>query len=512
MKKTREVSVFIASSNELSGERLLIGAWFNEFDNRIEASDNIRLRLRIWEDYNNCFDGHRTQDHYNKELVKDSDVFIVLLQNRYGEFTNEEIEYSTKYSIRHRLAIFIPDGTTVEPSDAWKKVLSVNRIQMVIAQSPEEILAAIKKIINVAISDKHLPKENKPLRGTLIYATVSDDLPDGKMWVRNIVRQIDEIAEKINKPRLYLFPYHTKEEIERSHHYFGFVGSSADATAEEEIRTAIKNATPEWTPTLYLKRLDLFRQTPLGKYICEERQYFVPSLDDAYRRFESNLKDILLSREIRYAIYKNVEIFGNHAFILGLEIDDYGKLMKDSSLLADLKKLRNVDKKNLTTEELTFYDELILGRVKTVISVRIQLKNLILEEIRYFCYIGLSSKFADLINSDNIAEWYSNSKYVIEVLEVLQSSLEKDKKKTIHLLRLKALLYLWQSKNIPASLAQKIRKNAESDYEDAQILLFTLHFSHNNYNQRKTETYKRLEFFLKKPRIIQTQVTTYKAD
>lgn len=498
MMMNRDIKVFIASSNELAEERLMIGAWANEFDNNIEANGNFRLRLKIWEDFDNRYDGRRTQDHYNEELIEDSDIFIVLIRKKCGDRTVEEIEYSTKYDIRHRLAIFIPDGITAVLSDEWKTVLSSNSIKCVVAQSQEDMLSAIKGIIEDVIANRHLPKEYKPLHGTLVYATVSDDLPCGENRVRNIVRRMDAYGEKMYKPRLYLFPYHKKEEIERSHHYYGFVGSSADDTAESEISTALRKACRTWQPTLYVKDFESFRQTSLGKYVCDDCDYYAPPLDDAYRCFEYNLRNVLDSQEIRLSIYKDIEILNDRAFLADFEIEDYSKLVNADSLMAELKDRRRRDEKNLIVEETEFYDDLIKARIKTVLSVRLQLKTLILEEIRYFGYIHISARLEDFIRRDNVEKWLDNSARAIELLDSLDYELENDDEQAIHLWRLKALFALWQSESIPTDIVKKIIGNAKSEYEDAQLLLLSLHFRDTNYDAQKNATFKALKFFFSK--------------
>ena len=63
----KELKVFIASSNELSAERVFIGALAGKLDTMLREQ-GIRIKLFEWEDFDAAYNGRRKQDEYNDNV------------------------------------------------------------------------------------------------------------------------------------------------------------------------------------------------------------------------------------------------------------------------------------------------------------------------------------------------------------------------------------------------------------------------------------------------------------
>ncbi|MEN8447099.1 MAG: hypothetical protein ABG776_19035 [Cyanobacteria bacterium J06555_13] len=89
----RKIKLFLASSSELKADRdqfeIFIyrrcKAWANE----------IFLHLDKWEDFSDAMSLEGLQGEYNR-VVRDCDIFVLLVQNKVGQYTAEEFEQAYK--------------------------------------------------------------------------------------------------------------------------------------------------------------------------------------------------------------------------------------------------------------------------------------------------------------------------------------------------------------------------------------------------------------------------------
>lgn len=114
----KHARIFIASSEELAQERIIIG----DIVCRIEkyfVEEGYILELLEWEDFDSAYNGKRKQDEYN-EVIQSSDLFIGLFWRRAGGYTLEEYEVaksSLASSFRPKIHIFIKDIHNGETRD-----------------------------------------------------------------------------------------------------------------------------------------------------------------------------------------------------------------------------------------------------------------------------------------------------------------------------------------------------------------------------------------------------------
>lgn len=85
----KTIKVFLASSEELTEERLQFDSLFNHL-NRIFRPRGLYLELSKWEYLDSSMGPKHKQEEYNEEL-KTCEMCIVMFWTRFGEYTNEEL-------------------------------------------------------------------------------------------------------------------------------------------------------------------------------------------------------------------------------------------------------------------------------------------------------------------------------------------------------------------------------------------------------------------------------------
>ena len=82
------IRIFIASSEELSNERITLGGLVCKLE-KIFEEEGFALELLEWEDFDSAYNGVRKQDEYN-EKIRTADIFIGLFWTKAGAYTLEE--------------------------------------------------------------------------------------------------------------------------------------------------------------------------------------------------------------------------------------------------------------------------------------------------------------------------------------------------------------------------------------------------------------------------------------
>ncbi len=146
----KKIKIFLASSiREFEKERIAIGDIVRQIQNRI-IDDGIRLDLFMCEFADNSMSNGRMQERYNDELRK-SDIFIMLIGKKAGEFTIEEYEVSKEVNKIKRYILFQDiesDNTVLElknflENDKQKGIEHT----ITIFQKDEELPLIVKDII-----------------------------------------------------------------------------------------------------------------------------------------------------------------------------------------------------------------------------------------------------------------------------------------------------------------------------------------------------------------------------
>ena len=112
-------AVFLASSDELVGDRIGIGDFFRELNNILVPRGEY-LKLIKWEWGSHAIAPTRKQEEYN-ELLREADLCLLLFCTKLGEYTREEFNvalgaYEQKGA--PKLTIWfrkVPEGQTMSP-------------------------------------------------------------------------------------------------------------------------------------------------------------------------------------------------------------------------------------------------------------------------------------------------------------------------------------------------------------------------------------------------------------
>ena len=95
----KTIKIFLASGEELEGDRLAFGNLVRKLDALYERR-GIRIKLFEWEDYDASYNGRRKQDEYNDQ-IKESDLFLALFHTKAGKYTVEEFDVASEEFRRH---------------------------------------------------------------------------------------------------------------------------------------------------------------------------------------------------------------------------------------------------------------------------------------------------------------------------------------------------------------------------------------------------------------------------
>ena len=112
----KKISIFLASSNELKQEREQMEIRISR-KNKLWSGKGVELRPEIWEDTTARMATTRSQDRYN-EIVKKSDLFVLLASTKVGIYTHEEFETAFgAFQATKKPFIFTYFKETEEPKD-----------------------------------------------------------------------------------------------------------------------------------------------------------------------------------------------------------------------------------------------------------------------------------------------------------------------------------------------------------------------------------------------------------
>jgi hypothetical protein len=92
----KSIRIFLASSNELEGDRQAFGKFLYEKSKYWKDDRDIFLEMNNWEDFIDAMSETRLQDEYNK-TIEESDIFVLLCWTKLGMYTNEEFEVARKH-------------------------------------------------------------------------------------------------------------------------------------------------------------------------------------------------------------------------------------------------------------------------------------------------------------------------------------------------------------------------------------------------------------------------------
>jgi hypothetical protein len=96
----KQIKLFIASSAELDGDKILFDVFFNN-KNKDYRDRYVSFDHRTWKDFLSSITLTRLQDKYN-EYIRDCDIVVLFFHTRIGQYTLEEFEVAHRQFIKSK--------------------------------------------------------------------------------------------------------------------------------------------------------------------------------------------------------------------------------------------------------------------------------------------------------------------------------------------------------------------------------------------------------------------------
>lgn len=195
----KSLSIFIASSFELSADRIAIGDIILRASEKILQSHNIYVRMCCWEDYDPTYIGIPTQRGYDENLIKKSQVVIALFKTKCGMYTQKEIDFGKSLGIPIE---YLQRQTEESLTDDLKNYLKDNACSPYLYKDMLELEGLILKIISRYRYTKSIDIADIPppacKLGAIVRCGVPYDFDKVESFVshqsfNNIIRQLNEI-------------------------------------------------------------------------------------------------------------------------------------------------------------------------------------------------------------------------------------------------------------------------------------------------------------------------------
>lgn len=239
------ISIFLASSSELSRERQYIGNRVRIMNEEWEQR-GIRIILNIWEDYAPEFTGERKQTDYDLNLVDKSDIVFGMFRKICGKYSQEEVlrGYKNNPATLHCYKLPSNDDSAVR---AFERTIG---IAMEEAVDIEDIWQRIQKTTEEYITAHHpAPTAFPTQKKERIYATLGEDLRMEEDALGNMIRGLDDLAERQIGIRCSMLPLMNNKRIGESDYYLALLNDVLDAHSRDEFLAAYHGLTRKKHPS-----------------------------------------------------------------------------------------------------------------------------------------------------------------------------------------------------------------------------------------------------------------------
>ena len=244
-----QLSIFIASSYDTAHERAVVGDAVRRLNDRYEPQ-GWRIRLHCWEDYMPEYRGIRKQTEYNEDLIKTSDIFIALFRGNCGTYTQEEIQLWTDGLHRMPVVFDISDPTI--DKTAVNTYLNSKGLTPVMVSDDADIYAQVTAIVENFIVDQPKPASiPETIAAKELYATIPDDRESERAPFGNLVRSVDDLAQRAFHSRCRLTS-NNQAKIPVSDYYAAILKDTVNASEEQELLTAIQSCATTKKPEVQL--------------------------------------------------------------------------------------------------------------------------------------------------------------------------------------------------------------------------------------------------------------------
>lgn len=232
-----QLTIFIASSYDTAHERAVVGDAVRRLNGRYEPH-GWRIRLHCWEDYVPEYRGIRKQSEYNEDLIKTSDIFIAIFRGNCGTFTQEEIQVWTDEL--HRVPVVFNISDPVVDKTAVDAFLNSKCLMPLTIVNDADIYTQVEAIVQNHIAGKPRPASVPvTIVAKELYATIPDDRSIERAHFGNLVRSVDDLAERAFHSRCRLTTG-DEAKIPVSDYYTAILKDTVNATEERELLTALQ--------------------------------------------------------------------------------------------------------------------------------------------------------------------------------------------------------------------------------------------------------------------------------
>ena len=243
------ISLFIASSYDAAHERAVVGDAVRRLNDKYEPQ-GCRVKLHCWEDYEPEYRGLRKQSEYNEDLVKTSDLFIALFRENCGKFTQEEI--GVWMNELHRIPVVFDIDDATADKTAVHEYLAANSLNPVTVSCDDDIYSQVENLVTHFIATITVtPLGMATIDAKEIYATIPDDRASERAPFGNLVRCVDDFAERTFHSRCRLYTCDASK-IASIDYYVGILKDRVSAAEEAEVLTAIQSSKATQKPLVQL--------------------------------------------------------------------------------------------------------------------------------------------------------------------------------------------------------------------------------------------------------------------
>ena len=228
------ISIFLASSSELSHERDFIGNKVRMLSDEWETR-GVRIIFNIWEDYEPEYTGERKQTQYDRDLVDESNLVFGLFRSMCGKYSQEEVVRAHDNNPENLFCYKLPSD-----NDATVLAFEASSgIAMEQLADKEEVWERIKVTAEEYIA-AHYPINAVPqtLEKEKVYLTLGEDLRLEEDAVGNMIRGVDMLVDQQMGLRCMLLPLLDVRGIRISDYYIAMFDNVLDAQSSNEFVAA----------------------------------------------------------------------------------------------------------------------------------------------------------------------------------------------------------------------------------------------------------------------------------
>lgn len=228
------IKIFIASSYELSEQRILIGDYIRRLSYDYSPR-GIRLCMSCWEDFYPEYTGKAKQQEYDEQLIKTCDIFIAMFRVRCGKYTQHEV----RYALEQHKECHILQLSTIESHDELNKFLIEEKLAACQC-CDNDLLFYINEIINTHMQSHQLTLSLKatPINSWRLYATIPNDCAEMCVPFSNMIRGLESRLDEALNCYFTLHPYRTLNNIASTDYYICFMKDIWSLEDEKEVNTA----------------------------------------------------------------------------------------------------------------------------------------------------------------------------------------------------------------------------------------------------------------------------------